>query len=150
MMVFLSQSPSIFMHYGNRAPFQTQPFLPIHHTFSPYHFSQWFPMEFSPSCSTLPQFSNWPELKWEWPRSGRSMRCYRSRIIFSSSQSKLGRKKKLTQDQCLGATTHRVRYLPSVMRALLVSTLPSMNLNTARMIHITPLTMDTLKRKSSW
>lgn len=104
---------------------------------------------FSPSCSTLPQFSNWPELKWEWPRSGRSMRCYRSRIIFSSSQSKLGRKKKLTQDQCLGATTHRVRYLPSVMRALLVSTLPSMNLNTARMIHITPLTMDTLKRKSS-
>lgn len=40
-------------------------------------------------------------------------------------------------------------HLPSVRRARLVSTLPSMNLITANMMHIKPLTMDTLNRKSS-
>jgi len=40
--------------------------------------------------------------------------------------------------------------VPSVIRALLVKTLPSMNLATARMAHMKPLTMETLNRKSSW
>lgn len=40
--------------------------------------------------------------------------------------------------------------LPSVISARLVSTLPSMNLATASRAHVSPLTMDTLKRKSSW
>lgn len=35
-------------------------------------------------------------------------------------------------------------------RALLVSTLPSMNLTTARMMQVRPLMMDTLNRKLSW
>lgn len=40
--------------------------------------------------------------------------------------------------------------LPSVMSARLVSTLPSMNLITARMMQTRLLMMDTLNRKSSW
>lgn len=40
-------------------------------------------------------------------------------------------------------------YLPSVISARLVSTLPSMNLATASTAHTKPLTMDTLKRKLS-
>lgn len=40
-------------------------------------------------------------------------------------------------------------HLPSVMRARLVSTLPSINLITARMMHTKPLTMDTLNRNTS-
>lgn len=41
-------------------------------------------------------------------------------------------------------------HAPSVMSARLVSTLPSMNLMTARMTQIRPLTMDTLNKKPSW
>lgn len=40
--------------------------------------------------------------------------------------------------------------VPSVMRALLVRTFPSMNLQMDRMVHTTPLITDTLYRKSSW
>lgn len=40
-------------------------------------------------------------------------------------------------------------HLPSVMRARLVSTLPSMNLMMARMMHAKPLMMDTLNRNPS-
>lgn len=39
--------------------------------------------------------------------------------------------------------------VPSVMRARLVSTLPSMNLTAARMMQARPLMMDTLNRKLS-
>lgn len=40
--------------------------------------------------------------------------------------------------------------VPSVMRALLVRTFPSMNLQMDRMVHTTPLMTETLYRKSSW
>lgn len=42
-----------------------------------------------------------------------------------------------------------LHHSPSVMRALLVRTFPSMNFNTARTLQRIPLKMETLNRKSS-
>lgn len=43
----------------------------------------------------------------------------------------------------------RLHYSPSVMRALLVRTFPSINFSTARTLQRIPLKMETLNRKSS-
>lgn len=93
---------------------------------------------------------------WYWPLWPLAVNEVSGGVIDSWNASNICHilKGHLLQPKCnwpqICSGYERVHYVPSVMRARLVSTLPSMNLITARMMHTKPLTMDTLNRNPSW